>query len=559
MRKLAFADAEPSFVPTVVTAGVIHTVDDHDSTAEAMLVHAGRIRAIGTRAECLAAASQISTVPVELVELGDQVVVPGFIDPHAHPLMLGQMMTWVDCGPDRASSIPEIVALLRAAAETAAPGRPIRGYGYEQRNLAERRHPTRFELDEVSRDREVYLMNASGHGGVVNSYTFELHGVTRDTPDPQGGTFFRDASGELTGELSDAACNILTGLEGVKIGHHGPNFHLADAPEEHRRQLMAAQQNFFQGGVTTVGDAQVSRREFDTYLRVAEEGGLRMRVSMYLLSHLLDEAIEMGLHGQFGNEFLSFAGFKFYSDGTLGGWTAYFPDGYVGDPCRTGQLYHDPADYAEMIRKAHRVGIQTATHSQSPDALEIVINAIEAALADTPATDARHRIEHCGLPTPRQIERMARLGIFPVNQPQHHFNWGEGVEQAVGTPGERFNPLGEFERAGVPVTISSDAPVADPRPLEALQAAASRITRRGTQLGDDSLAISVSAALRAHTIAGARALGRESEIGSLEVGKRADFAVLERDPLTTPVSELREIRVNSTWVGGERVYERAES
>ena len=559
MRKLAFADAEPSFVPTVVTAGVIHTVDDHDSTAEAMLVHAGRIRAIGTRAECLAAASQISTVPVQLVELGDQVVVPGFIDPHAHPLMLGQMMTWVDCGPDRASSIPEIVALLRAAAETAAPGRPIRGYGYEQRNLAERRHPTRFELDEVSRDREVYLMNASGHGGVVNSYTFELHGVTRDTPDPQGGTFFRDASGELTGELSDAACNILTGLEGVKIGHHGPNFHLADAPEEHRRQLMAAQQNFFQGGVTTVGDAQVSRREFDTYLRVAEEGGLRMRVSMYLLSHLLDEAIEMGLHGQFGNEFLSFAGFKFYSDGTLGGWTAYFPDGYVGDPCRTGQLYHDPADYAEMIRKTHRVGIQTATHSQSPDALEIVINAIEAALADTPSTDARHRIEHCGLPTPRQIERMARLGIFPVNQPQHHFNWGEGVEQAVGTPGERFNPLGEFERAGVPVTISSDAPVADPRPLEALQAAASRITRRGTQLGDDSLAISVSAALRAHTITGARALGRESEIGSLEVGKRADFAVLERDPLTTPVSELREIRVNSTWVGGERVYERAES
>lgn len=555
MRKLAFANSDPSPIPLVVTARQIHTLDGEERVAKAMVIASGRIRHVGSLEECLAAASGLGTAQPRVVDLGENTIVPGFIDAHAHPLMLGQMMTWVDCGPDQASSIPEIVALLKRAAQEAPAGRPVRGYGYEQRNLAEQRHPTRFELDEVATDREVYLMNASGHGGVVNSFTFELHGITRDTPNPQGGEFFRDESGELTGELSDAACNVLTGLEGVKIGHHGPNFHLADEPEEHQRQLFAAQENFFQGGVTSVGDAQVSRREFDTYLRLAEQGDLKMRVSMYLLSHLLDEALEMGLHGQFGNEYLSFAGIKFYSDGTLGGWTAYFPDGYVGDPCRTGQLYHEPADYAGMIRKAHRAGLQTATHSQSPDALEMVISAIEGALAELPDADARHRIEHCGLPTPAQITRMAQAGIMPVNQPQHHFNWGEGVEQAVGTPGERFNPLGEFERAGVPVTISSDAPVADPRPLEAIQAAASRITRRGTQLGDDSLAISVANALRAHTISAARALGRESEIGSLEVGKRADFAVLEADPLTTPIDQLRRIRVTSTWVGGEQVYQ----
>ncbi|MBU3994626.1 MAG: amidohydrolase [Actinobacteria bacterium] len=555
MRKLAFANSDPSPIPMVVSAKRIHSLDTKGSTAAAMLVVGGRIRLLGSIEECLSRAAELSVDSPEVIDLGEQIIVPGFIDAHAHPLMLGQMMTWVDCGPDQAASIPEIVALLKAAADVAPPGKPVRGYGYEQRNLVEQRHPSRFELDEVSTDREVYLMNASGHGGVVNSFTFALHGITRDTPNPQGGEFFRDAAGELTGELSDAACNILTGLEGVKIGHHGPNFHLADEPEEHRKQLFAAQENFFQGGVTTVGDAQVSRREFDNYLRLAEQGDLKMRVSMYLLSHLLDDALEMGLHGQFGNEYLSFAGIKFYSDGTLGGWTAYFPDGYVGDPCRTGQLYHDPADYAEMIVKAHRAGLQTATHSQSPDALEMVISAIEAALAAHPDTDARHRIEHCGLPTPAQIERMAASGIMPVNQPQHHFNWGEGVEQAVGTPGARFNPLGEFERAGVPVTISSDAPVADPRPLEAIQAAASRVTRRGTQLGGEDLAISVESALRAHTISAARALGREDEIGSLEVGKRADFAVLESDPLTSPLDQIRHIRVASTWVGGEQVYQ----
>ncbi|GAB2568917.1 amidohydrolase family protein [Leucobacter ruminantium] len=556
MRKLAFTQAAPISAPKIVTASNIYALDAEGSTPEAFLVIDDRIRHVGTIDSCRGAAAEVSALSPELVDLGDTTVVPGFIDAHAHPLMLGQMMSWVDCGPEKARNIPEIVELLRAAAETIPAGRPIRGYGYEQRNLEERRHPTRFELDQVATDREVYLMNASGHGGVVNSYTFELHSVTKDTPNPQGGEFFRDENGELTGELSDAACNVLTGLDGVKIGHHGPNFHLGDEPDELKRQLAAAQENFLAGGVTTIGDAQVSRREFDMYLRLAETDELKLRISMYLLSHLLDDAIEMGLHGQFGNEHLSFAGIKFYSDGTLGGWTAYFPDGYVGDPCRTGQLYHDPADYAELIRKAHRVGLQTATHSQSPTALEMVISAIEAALEDRPDTDARHRIEHCGLPTLEQIDRMAKTGIMPVNQPQHHFNWGEGVEQAIGTPGERFNPLGDFERAGVPVTISSDAPVADPRPMEALQAAVSRITRRGTQLGSDDLAVSLDTALRAHTITAARALGREDELGSLEVGKRADFAVLERDPHTTPVPELSTVRVAETWVGGERVYSR---
>jgi len=551
LRKLAFFERPlEDLTPRILIARRIHLLDDANTTATAMLVVDGRVAAVGTPAECRDAATRFSTaVPLEH-DLGDVVVVPGFVDAHAHPLMLGQMMSWVDCGPARAGSIPEIVALLQQAAESTPAGLPVRGYGYEQRNLTEQRHPTRFELDAVATDREVYLMNASGHGGVVNSYTLELNGVTRDTPNPKGGEFFRDADGELTGELSDAACNILTGLDGVKVGHHGPNFHLADAPEEHVRQLRIAQQNFLEGGVTAIGDCQVSKREFDTYLRLAEEGSLDVRVSMYLLSHLLDEALEMGLNGQFGNAALSFAGIKFYADGTLGGWTAYFPDGYVGDPCRTGQLYHEPADYAELIRRAHTAGLQTATHAQSPTAIEMVVSAIEAAQAASPRDDARHRIEHCGLPTPEQISRMASAGIHPVNQPQHYYNWGEGVEQAIGTPGERFNPLGEYVRAGVPVTISSDAPVADPRPLEAIQAAVTRVTRRGHRLGSDDLMIDRRTALRGHTIEGARAIGREDDLGSLEVGKRADFAVLAEDLFEVDAERIGAIPVLQTWVDG---------
>jgi predicted amidohydrolase YtcJ len=205
LRKLKhFEQQSYGHVPVIVAARTIHTLAAGEQGPEAMLVLGGDIVATGSLEHCRAMAANVSTVEPQLQDFGDAAVVPGFIDPHAHPLMLGQMMSWVDCGPAKAASIPEIVALLQAAVRNTPAGQPVRGYGYEHRNLAEGRHPTRHELDQVATDREVYLMNASGHGGVVNSYTFELHGVSRETPDPKGGVFFRDNDGELTGELSDA-------------------------------------------------------------------------------------------------------------------------------------------------------------------------------------------------------------------------------------------------------------------------------------------------------------------------------------------------------------------
>ncbi|MEV5085681.1 amidohydrolase family protein [Streptomyces sp. NPDC056159] len=488
------------------------------------------------------------------LELDGGLVHPGFVDAHCHPVMYGQALAWVDCRPERVPDIDTLVDVLREAARGLPAGVPVRGFGYEHRRLAERRHPTRHDLDRVADDREVYVMNASGHGGVVNSHTLRTCGITAGTPDPEGGSIGRFASGEPDGQLWDAACDLLTGPGGVKIGNHGPNFHLTEPDDVMADHLARAQEVFLAAGVTTVGDAQASRREMETYLRAQESGSLRMRVSAYLTSALLDTALELGVVHGFGGDLFRVQGVKFYADGTLGGWTAYFPEGYATDCCHHGQLYHSVEEYAEIVARAHRAGLQTATHAQSPYAIGMVLDAVEKAQADRPRPDMRHRIEHCGLPTDEQIERMGALGVVPVMQPQHHLRTGDGTLTAVGELGHRYNPAGRCLTAGVPVVFSSDAPVAPPAPLEAVSAAATRRTVLGTVLGDETLRLPVADGLHAHTAAAARALHREHAVGALAPGMLADFVVLDADPLHTAADELAGIGVRETWIGGSRAW-----
>ena len=365
-------------------------------------------------------------------------------------------------------------------------------------------------------------MNASGHGGVVNSYTFELHGVTKDTPNPKGGEFFRDENGELTGELSDAACNVLTGAATVsrsattaptstsRTSRLSTNCSLLARPGElpRRRRHHDRRRPGDAAANSTCTCASPSRGE----LKVARQHVLA------LAPPRRSDRDRAARHSSATRS--SFAGIKFYADGTLGGWTAYFPDGYVGDPCRTGQLYHEPADYTELIEGARR-------RAADRHARAVADRHRDGHRRDRGGTGGSPRFRctppHRALRPARrleQIDRMAQAGSCRSTSRSTTYNWGEGVEQAIGTPGERFNPLGEFERAGVPVTISSDAPVADPRPTRRQsrpRSRASPVAARSSAL--DDLAVSLDTALRGHTISAARALGSEDELGSLEAWK----------------------------------------
>jgi hypothetical protein len=352
----------------------------------------------------------------------------------------------------------------------------------------------------------------------------------------------------------DSACDLITGADGVKLRNHGPNFHLLEPAAVLAAQLTAAQDEFLRVGITSVVDAQASRREVETFFRARASGALRLRVDMLVTSAMLDEVLALGLHGRLGDDELAFAGIKLYADGTMGGATAWFPEGYASDAHNHGVRYHEPAELNDLIGRAHAAGLQTATHAQSPAAIGLVLDAVAAAQAHSPRPDARHCIEHCGLPTDEQIAAMARLGVVPVPQPQHGRSFGDGVIRSVGRAvGQRYQPSGLFARAGLPVVLSSDAPVNPPHPLLAVQAAVERRTVAGTELGGEELRIDVLTALRGVTITAAWAAFRETRVWSLEPGKYADFAILAADPTRVPTGEIGAIAVGETWRDGRRI------
>lgn len=533
------------FSPTVrlFTGGLIRTVES-DGIVEAVLVVDDRIVATGSRGDCEAAASNAP----EVVDLDGATMLPGFVDAHTHPLMLGQCASWADL--TGAASIDEVVKILREHAEALPDHGSIRGFGYDHHRLGtDDAHPTAADLDRVSDTRPVEMMHASGHGYVVNSTSLREAGIDASTPTPDGGRLDRLPDGMPNGVVFDAACDLLTGPTGVKITNHGPNLHLPETPEVLDGMLDLGQKMLTDAGITSVGDCQVTQREMTNWLRARESGRLNLRVSMMILSSHLHLLEGLGIGSTLGDDDLSIAGLKLYTDGALTAGMAYVPCGCSVNH-RPGNVYHDAEEFTDLVVRAHQMGLQTGTHSQGPIPIGMVIDAVAEAQRLHPRSDVRHRIEHCGFPTDEHIEQMAELGIVPVPQPTHVFQYGEGARRDYGEIAERMYPSGLFDKAGIPVVLSSDVPVSMPNVFLAMWAAITRKTASGSTIGADC-AVDRETALRGYTIQGAWAMHRSEAVGSIAPGKYADFAVVTEDPITCDLDAVPDIRVLQTWRGGE--------
>jgi len=532
--------------PVVFTGGQIETFGDGPHP-EAVLVENGTVTKLGTTSDCEAAA--VSTP--RRVDLDGRTLVPGFVDAHMHLLLHGCRLDWADLSGAR--SIEDIVRLLRDYADAHPGVTSIDGYGYDQTVLAEGRHPTAVDLDRVDRARPVVVQHISGHGYVVNSAAMRAFGISASTPTPSGGRIDRGETGNPTGLIFDSACDLLTGEDGVKIRNHGPNFHLPMTREDQRRRFGLAQESFLSVGVTTVCDAQVTSRELMAYLQARDEGSLVLRTHMLLLSSGLEHLREIGLSSTLGDERLEISGVKFYADGSVLARTAFLAGECCGHATGTrssddGYLYHDPHELHDALVEAQRLGLATATHSQGSVPIGMVLDAIAAGRAQSPRSGVVHRIEHCGFPTDEQIVRMAQLGVVPVPQPVQLHQHADEIVEDLGPIGARFYPYGAFQRAGLPIVISSDAPVTDPNPLRAAWAAITRKTVSGAVAGED-FRIDRTTALAGLTRWPAALLGRQN-VGVIAPGAAADLVLLDDNPMTTDVDTLPTIGVTETWIGG---------
>jgi predicted amidohydrolase YtcJ len=537
----------------VLTGGPIHTMDAVGSTAAGLLIEGDSIAFVGTAAEAIAGAPP----DARRIDLAGRAVVPGFVDAHDHLAFTGAELAAVDVRSPGVTSVAALTSRIAEVAERTPDGVPIRAVGLNHLAFEDGLRPTRDDLDEATRVHPVLVQHISGHHVLANSVAIERRGVDDAAGDPEGGALGRDERGRLDGWFYDAAQQLLVPV-GVDIGHHGPGFHDDAGLEEVVGDVGRACAAYLAVGVTSICDAQTTRRELAGYREARRRGLLGVRVTAMPISSQLDALSELGIAGRLGDDWLAIGPMKFYADGALTGGTACFSVPYGPDGAFAGTLYWSSEEaFVEAVGRAHREGWQIGVHAQGDRAIDRVLDAYEAALRRWPRDDHRHRIEHCGGPRPDQVERMATLGITAIGQPRYIWDAGDAwLRSFDGQRAHRLQPYRDWSASGVSYVISTDAPVASYRPADTLFTAVTRRTSAGAILGADQT-VTAAEALRAYTIDAARSFFVDDRVGSLEPGKLADLVVLDRDPLSVSPDELAALTCLMTIVDGQIAYEAA--
>ena len=531
---------------TVLSAARIHTMDTARPLAQAMAYDAsGKILAVGDTGDLLARYPQ-----ARRLDLGKATVVPGLIDAHAHVSGLGFAMMDADLVDTRDKA--EILERLRAKAAALKPGEWLIGRGWDQNDWPEKSFPSAADLDAAFPDRPVWLSRIDGHAGWANSAALRaaeaLPGARKldGQWQPEGGRILRDGA-RASGVLVDEAMGL------VQRAVPAPTEALRE--EALRRALAAAVAN----GLTGVHDMGVSRENLALMRRFADEGRLPLRIDAYADgdSGALADLCEHGLYRHDGGR-LQMTGVKLFMDGALGSRGAALLADYSDDPGNRGLLVTDPAAFGAAVIRARDCGVQVATHAIGDRGNRIVLDTYEYALKGRGARpDHRWRVEHAQVLASEDIPRFAQLRLVASMQPTHATSdmpWAEerlGPERLEGAYAWR-----EFLDLGVPLALGSDFPVESVDPRLGLFAAVNRTDREGHPPGGwlPEQKLTAGQALRGFTFGAAYAAHDEAEVGRLAPGLRADFVVLDRDPLAVPPAELDSLKVQATWVDGEPVY-----
>ncbi|UOQ56814.1 amidohydrolase [Leucobacter allii] len=496
------------------------------------------------------------------VDLAGAHVLPGFNDAHLHLSLWGARLAAMDLRPGSVDSLDELYAAVAERARGLGPDEWIRGSGYDQNVLGG--HPTAERLDAAAGGRPVLLEHVSAHMVVINTRAFELagHPGRLDVPDVDGGGIPRDAEGRATGLLQEAAMNLAYNL-------------VRPTPEEEViRNLGLASERALSYGITSatepgLGDPFMvgnSPMDFGIFQEAVDRGILRVRMTLMPYFTTLHgiaasgdpayRGIDLGIRSGMGDERLRIGPVKMLTDGSFIGRSAAMHRCYHGEPDNHGIMVVSPQEAEELAVGAHRAGWQLAFHAIGDAAIDAALDAFEAAQRAYPRPDARPRIEHFALASDAQIARAAALGAIAVPQAIFIRDFGDGMAAAMGDDRrELIYRVRSLLSAGMTVPGSTDAPVSDANPIDAI---ASMVTRRtsGGEVLNAAEAITVDEAVRAYTHGSAYATRQEEQLGRLRAGMLADFVTLSQDMFAVPSEEIADTRVTATYVGGERVFVR---
>lgn len=538
----------------VIENGTFHTVDPDRPTASAIGIVGDRIVAVGDTDDFATSDAD------KRVDLQGLFVVPGFNDAHNHMQGYGAALNEVPIQPSVARSVEEIVDAIAHRGEQAPVGTWIIGAGYDHNKLAERRHPTRHELDRVSPEHPVVLNHTSGHFCVVNTAAMRRARIG-EVAVPVGGVVAVGEDGEPNGLLEEQAQNLVRSLLHPRT------------IESLVYNLGAASAAYLAQGVTSCTEAGVGGilgtaepLEVAAYQRARREGTLGVRVTMMPVVESLhstdhhdedDEpfVLDLGMHSGFGDDWLRFGPTKIFADGSLMGRTAAMFDDFEGEPGNNGYFQMPEEQLHKLILQAHRSGWQVATHAIGDRAVSSVLDAIEAAVARHPRDDHRHRIEHCGVCRPADVARIAALGVIPVPQARFISEIGDGMLRALGQR-RRADCYRQksFLDAGIVVPGSSDRPVVDGAPLLGIHDLVNQRTASGADF-NRAEALSVEQAIWAYTVGSATAVFDEDRKGSIKAGRLADLTVLDADLTAIEPEGIGETSVVATMVGGRFAYD----
>ena len=529
--------------PTLVlTNGKIWTGSQAQPQAEAVACLNGRIVAVGSSAEVLRSAGPRT----EIIDLGGKLVVPGFNDAHVHFYDGGSNLSGVQLRD--AKSEAEFRERIRRFAAQLPKGRWILGGEWDHENWTPARLPTRQLIDEAAGDHPVFVSRLDGHMALANTLALKLAGITRDTPDPPGGTIVRDSNGEPAGVLKDAA---KAAVERIIP---------APSEEEIDDAIRAAMRYAAENGVTSVQDVSAAPPYLRVYQKLLQRGELTVRISGHQPLADWKRLADVGILANFGGPMLHIGALKGFADGSLGSTTALFFEPYLDAPSTSGLANDEMIPESKMLRHivdADRAGLQVAVHAIGDKANHLVLNFFEQAIAANGPRDRRFRIEHAQHLRADDIPRFAKLGVIASMQPYHAIDDGRWAEKRIGP--ERARRTYAFRSlldAGAILAFGSDWDVAPMIPLSGIYGAVTRRTLDGKHPGGwvPEQKITVSEALRAYTWGSAYASFEEKIKGAIEPGKLADMVVLSRDILTIDPAEIADVKVLMTVFDGKVIY-----